>query len=174
MSSRTAQKKLDDFLAERAIAQDVTYQLQCLRQLYQEVKPGSAQASGLSDQKAKEKLLELKAIMQGNSTANPAPFPTLDTDTVMIRFDSKKAPFFDIAPRQDDDEYPVGQAFFIDGNPKGELVRISEAIYEMILGAIEEEEKKEKGGTSNYGEGKLSSSSTGESSGNNNDAANAS
>ncbi len=172
MSSRTAQKKLDDFLAERAIAQDVTYQLQCLRQLYQEVKPGSA---GFSDLKAKEKLLELKAIMQGNSTANPAPFPTLDTDTVMIRFDSKKAPSFDIAPRRDDDdEYPVGQAFFIDGNPKGELVRISEAIYEMILGAIEEEEKKEKGGTSNYGKGKLSSSSTGESSGSNNDAANAS
>ncbi|KAH9387791.1 hypothetical protein TYRP_008988 [Tyrophagus putrescentiae] len=149
MSSRTAQKKLDDFLAERAIAQDVTYQLQCLRQLYQEVKPGSAQASGLSDQKAKEKLLELKAIMQGNSATNAAPFPTLDTDTVMIRFDSKKAPSFDIAPRRDDDdEYPVGQAFFIDGNPKGELVRISEAIYEMILGAIEEEEKKEKGTSS--------------------------
>ncbi len=136
------QEELELFLAQKAIIHNVTYQQECLRELYQEVKLLQAQITDqqIVDLKAMHKVDELKAkIIQGNSRSkNPdTPVRSLDSHTVMVRFDAEKKPFFDIRRRWN--KYPVGNTFLIDNNPKGELVRYSEAIYEMISNAINEE-----------------------------------
>ena len=172
------QEELELFLAQKAIIPNVTFQRQCLRELYQELKSsqtsGNNGQQGAADLKAKQKLEDLKAIIQGNSSRkNPdTPFRSLDSHIVMIRFDAEKKPFFDIRRRWN--KYPVGNTFFTDNNPQSELVRYSEAIYDMILKAINEEGTTSSGKLSCTGESHDDdNNNTSSSSNNNNSAANA-
>ncbi|KAH9405680.1 hypothetical protein TYRP_001540 [Tyrophagus putrescentiae] len=124
------QEELELFLAEKAIIHNVTYQRECLRELYQFLLAPITDQK-IADLKALLKVDELKAkIIQGNSRSkNPdTPVRSLDSHTVMVRFDAEKKPFFDIRRRWN--KYPVGNTFLIDNNPKGELQEANSAVVE--------------------------------------------
>ena len=132
---------------------DLTYQIRCLNELYNQLIPqangnhrrascsaGDYQEGGPQrDPKVLQQLRLLKANLRSKYLGNPLLFSSLEHLKVVVMFDEKKQPFFDFRLRPVSD-YPVGYPFFIDDN-EGTIVGLSEAIYRKVLKAVQEEEE---------------------------------
>ncbi|KAH9405667.1 hypothetical protein TYRP_001526 [Tyrophagus putrescentiae] len=147
------------FKAAKQTYCNINYQIECLNELYNQLIPqngihqqGSsssrAQDGSQRDPKVLQKLRELKANLRSNY-GSPRNFPPLERLKVVVMFDDEKKAFFDIRlrPRLG---YPTGYPFFIDDNDKGTIVGISEAIFQEVLKAVQEEEEPRGFGEGNY------------------------
>ncbi len=145
------------FKAAKETYCNINYQIECLNELYNQLIPQNgihqrassssrAQDGSQRDPKVLQKLRELKANLRSNY-GSPRDFPPLERLKVVVMFDDHKKAFFDIRlrPRLG---YPTGYPFFIDDNDKGTIVGISEAIFQEVLKAVQEEEEER-----DFGEG---------------------
>ncbi len=133
----------------------IDYQIECLNELYNQLMPtqngGNRRVGGSSgdhqdgpqrDSKALQQLKrELKANLRSNY-GNPRLFPPLERLKVVVMFDDHKKAFFDIRLRPLSG-YPTGYPFLIDDS-EGSIVGLSEAIYQEVLKAVQEEEEEEE------------------------------
>ncbi len=131
----------------------IDYQIECLNELYNQLMPtqngGNRRASsssraqdGQRDSKALQQLKrELKANLRSNY-GSPREFPPLERLKVVVMFDDRKKAFFDIRLRPSSG-YPVGYPFLIDDS-EGTICGLSEAIYQEVLKAVQEEEEEEE------------------------------
>ncbi|KAH9392412.1 hypothetical protein TYRP_005488, partial [Tyrophagus putrescentiae] len=125
---------------------DLTYQVKCLKTLYNCLVPqnGDLQAGcsanhiyHQNDLKIQQQLKrKLKANLRSNY-GNPLCIPS--NIKVIVMFDEKKEVFFDIR-LQPFSGYPIGYPFFLDDSDKGTIARLSDAIYKVVLKAVQEEE----------------------------------
>lgn len=119
---------------------NVTYQLQCLKTLHDELYPSVA--TNQNSKKSLQKVRELKAILRSQYRDN-FPLPTLDRSIVLVLFDAERRPFFEFRHRPI--SWPESWPFFIDDNPEGNVVLYSEGIYDKVMEAFEEETEGEAG-----------------------------
>ncbi len=132
---------------------DLTYQIRCLNELYNQLIPqangnhrrascsaGDYQDGGPQrDPKVLQQLRLLKANLRSKYLGNPLLFSSLEHLKVVVMFDGQKQPFFDFRLRPVSD-YPVGYPFLIDDN-EGTIVGLSEAIYRKVLKAVQAEKE---------------------------------
>ncbi|KAH9399496.1 hypothetical protein TYRP_017908 [Tyrophagus putrescentiae] len=119
---------------------NVTYQLECLKMLHDELYPSSMNQSStqspINNPKSLLKLRELKAILRNQYRGN-FPLPSLEQCIALVLFDDKRRPFFEFRFRPT--FWPEGWPFFIDDNPESNVILYSEAIYYKVMEAFEEE-----------------------------------
>ncbi len=151
----SASESFESFKAAKEIFCDLTYQIRCLNELYNQLTPqsgnhrrasssSSSSAGDPKDKKVLQKLRELKANLRSNY-GDPLLLPP--NLKVVVMFDEKMKAFFDIRlrPRLG---YPTGYPFFIDDS-EGTIAGLSEVIYRKVLKAVQEEEEEPRG----FGEG---------------------
>ena len=133
----------------------IDYQIECLNELYNQLMPtqngGNRRAGGSSgdhqdgSQRESKALQQLKRELKANLRSNygsPRLFPPLERLKVVVMFDDRKKAFFDIRLRPLSG-YPTGYPFLIDDS-EGTIVGLSEAIYQEVLKAVQEEEEEER------------------------------
>ncbi len=156
----SASESFASFKAAKKTYCSIDYQIECLNELYNQLMPqngnrragsSSRTQDGSQNSKVLQQLRELKANLR-KDYGNPRDIPPLERLKVVVMFDDEKKAFFDIRLRPLSG-YPTGYPFFIDDNDKGTIVGISEAIYQEVLKAVQEEEE----GRGGNGEGNNSS-----------------
>ncbi|KAH9390339.1 hypothetical protein TYRP_023166 [Tyrophagus putrescentiae] len=145
----SASESFASFKAAKKTYCSIDYQIECLNELYNQLMPqtngnrragsSSRDQDGSRNSKVFQQLRELKANLR-KDYGNPRDIPPLESLKVLVMFDDHKKPFFDIRLRPFSG-YPTGYPFFIDDNDKGTIVGISEAIYQEVLKAVQEEEE---------------------------------
>ena len=157
----SASESFASFKAAKKTYCSIDYQIECLNELYNQLMPqngnrragsSSRTQDGSQNSKVLQQLRELKVNLR-KDYGNPRDIPPLERLKVVVMFDDEKKAFFDIRLRPFSG-YPNGYPFFIDDNDKGTIVGISEAIFQEVLKAVQEEEEEGRGGN---GEGNNSS-----------------
>lgn len=133
MSVKQQQTEKDTF-------NDITFQIQCLKELYDELYPKMSNQSenAFNKRKTQRKLRELKAILR-NQYRDNCLLPTNKNTAIYVFFDFYKKPFFILMHRST--YYPKNMPLFTNDNQNGTISLYSEAIYKKTIEAFADERK---------------------------------
>ncbi|KAH9405671.1 hypothetical protein TYRP_001531 [Tyrophagus putrescentiae] len=157
---RASGEGFENIKAAKEIFCDLTYQIRCLNELYNQLTPqsGNRRASSSAgdhqdggpqrDPKVLQQLRLLKANLRSKYLGNPLLFSSLEHLKVVVMFDGQKQPFFDFRLRPVSG-YPTGYPFLIDDS-EGTIAGLSEVIYLKVLKAVQEEKESRGFGEGNH------------------------